>query len=354
MSNPSNELPLINTKNLWCRDARVAEIKKILGRNPFKEARGCHVRECKNGSACRGAHKKDEILALPHIEKWERLDKSLYNFPEVYFEIYNVIKTQKTDIKDATLKKKVDDLDSLTFIEIVQSWRELSCYHRRIVKEAKDNNQLPWKSQWRSSQEPRTHSSGYIFADEVPRFILNEKTEDHMWAFERMTRDCEKHKTFIENLNKRIDITIWDICLGDINCKEGVHHIDEKICADDFQNGTCSCLSKDDFNQQMKELNESIQDLKQKLKDETKEKSIEKIKVNLSNKMIKLNGFQRKIHYSDVGMKPFAKQLEEFKEVKKVEEEKRVAIEDSKPKPAWEHSLENVKGKVVKISLRKK
>ena len=31
MSNPSNELPLINTKNLWCRDARVAEIKKILG-----------------------------------------------------------------------------------------------------------------------------------------------------------------------------------------------------------------------------------------------------------------------------------------------------------------------------------
>ena len=348
-----------NTKNLWCRDAYVSFIKKKLGHNPFKESRGCHIRECTHGTNCRGAHSSDEIRPLPHITKWERTDKSIYNFPEVYDEILSVISKEKFTLKDSsTFKSRLEKINEINFIELIQLWRELACHYRKIAKE------IPRKKDWQSSEPPKAHSSGYVFSNDVPCFYLLEKTEDNIWAFERITRFCKIRKLFISRLNKRdANLTIWDICCGDKNCKEGVHHINEHICIDDFLNGNCECIKKDKYETEKKLLEDDILDIKSKLSENSlKNKRREQLVSVLENKQIQLENFDRKIHYTEdtehcKGMKSFNIQYAEYLENKKKEKAMKEEEEEKKETPSWDHSLAKQEdtqiGKVIRISLKK-
>jgi len=356
MSTKNDTQEITNTKNLWCRDAYVSFIKRKLGRNPFKEGRGCHIRECTLGTNCRGAHSADEIRLLPHIFNWEKTDKSTYNFPEVYEEILSIINQQKYTLKDTSeFKSRLEKVNELNFIELIQLWRELACHYRKIAKE------IPRKRDWQSPEPPKTHSSGYVFSNDVPGFYLTEKVEDNMWAFERMTRICKTRTAFINRINKRDStITIWDVCCGDKNCKEGFHHNNEHICFDDFLNGKCDCISKEKYDTDKKQLEDDIADIKNKLAENTlKSKRREQLISVLENKQIQLENFDRKIHYTEdsnksKGMKPFYIQYAEHLLKKKEDEEKKKEEEENKEKPSWDHSLAKKEGKVIKISLKKK
>ena len=339
-----------NTKNLWCRDARVNNIIKILGRNPFKQGKGYHIRDCFNHTNCRGAHTKEEIRVLPHLSKWDRMDKTKFNFPEIYFEILTVINNEKSEMKSFP-SENIKKLNELNFIEIIQLWRELACYYRKISKE------IPRKKDWKSSAPPQSHSSGYIYSDDVPCFYLSDKSEDCVWAFERLTKHCEKQLQFIDNINERIYITIWDICLGEKNCKEGVHHIEEALCNDDFLTGKCDCISEIDHETKIDDIKTIINDVTNQLAaPQIRPKRKEQLQGILNNKKQTLNNTQRKIHYTEQGMKPFIIQLELYIK-SKIEEEKNKQIElDKKLKPTWDHEFakqpDSPIGKVKKISLK--
>jgi len=341
-----------NTKNLWCRDARVKNIISILNRNPFRQGRGCHIREC-NKTDCRGAHTKEEIKILPHLLKWDRLDKSTVNFPEIYFEIITVINDEKSKLKlvdsdkvpvivaEKTIKL---NLNELNFIELIQLWRELACYYRKISKETQR------RKDWKFPHPPKLHQSGYIYSDEVPGFYLSDKLEDYIWALERMTNYCKKQIDFVENIKNKQYITIWDICLGDKNCKEGVHYLDEILCIDDFLTGTCNCMpSKTD------EINKEIEKIKSTFADiNIKPKQKEQLTVELRKNLNKLDMAQRSIHYTEQGMKSFNIQLENYNKEKE-EEKKKLELELEKNKKPWDHDLlkqDSPIGKVKKIGLK--
>jgi len=342
-----------NTKNLWCRDARVQNIIQILGKNPFKQGRGFHIRECNKGNECLGAHIRDDIRPYPHVNKWERTDKSTFNFPQMYNVMIEVITKDKTKMKDySQFKTRIDKLNELNFIELLQLWRELSCYYRKISKE------LPRKNSWQSSELPKAHSTGYIFSSDVPGFYIEDsKLEDNLWAFERITRKCKTQENFINSINKKELITIWDICLGDKNCKEGFHYTDESLCNDDFLEGKCSCINRKDFDSKVIELIEKIKNIKEQiLNPATRPKRIEQLKIILNDSEISLRNSQRKIHYTESGMLPFKQQMENYKNVVIEEEKVKIQKEETREKPNWDHSLQKADkpiGKVVKISIKK-
>jgi hypothetical protein len=339
-----------STKNLWCRDARANNIISILGFNPFHQGKGFHVRKCSYGDECRGAHCCEEIKTLPHIHHWNRVDKSKYNFPEMFVHIISVINKDKVKVSSCSpFTERLSKISTMNFIEVIQLWHDLSCHYRKISKE------LPKKRDWKSSALPISHTSGYAFADDVPGFYLDSKFEDNAWAFDRMTRFCNTHKMFKEKISKREGVTIWEICLGESNCKEGIHHEDESICIENFLTGKCSCMTIEDFNRTKENLEQEITDLSE-LVSSSKPKQRDKINATIASKRSQLSNLQRKIHYTDSGMKPWDIQWAEHlvcveEEHKKAEEE-----ESKRVKPAWDHSMvktcEAKVGKVTKISLK--
>jgi hypothetical protein len=349
----STVVKTVATKNLWCRDARANQIIRILGFNPFRQGKGFHVRQCSYGEGCRGAHCADEIKLLPHIHQWNRLDKSKYNFPEMFVNMVSVINRDKNKVSSCSpFNERLSKLETFNFIEILQLWHDLSCHYRKIAKE------LPKKRDWKSSAPPISHTSGYAFADDVPGFYLDEKYEDNAWAFDRMTRFCNTHTAFKDKIAKHEGVTIWEICLGETNCKEGIHHEDELVCIDNFINGTCSCISKTDFDTKISTLKEEIAESNHLLQTTTKQKQREKIIAIINKNRSELNNMQRKIHFTDSGMKSWNQQWSEYV-VKMEEERKKVEEEEAKRvKPAWDHTMgktDEIKvGKVNKLSLKLK
>jgi hypothetical protein len=220
------------------------------------------------------------------------------------------------------------------------------------------SKELPRKNSWQSSELPKAHSTGYIFSSDVPGFYIEDsKLEDNLWAFERITRKCKTQENFINSINKKELITIWDICLGDKNCKEGFHYTDESLCIDDFLEGKCSCINRKDFDSKVIELIEKIKNIKEQiLNPATRPKRIEQLKIILNDSEISLRNSQRKIHYTESGMLPFKQQMENYKNVVIEEEKEKIQKEETKEKPNWDHSLQKADkpiGKVVKISIKK-
>jgi len=340
----------VATKNLWCRDARANNIIRILGFSPFRQGKGFHVRQCSYGAECRGAHSAEEIKVLPHIHNWNRADKSKYNFADMFVHMVSVINRDKSKVSSCSpFNEKISKISTMNFIEVIQLWHDLSCHYRKIAKE------LPKKREWKSSAPPISHTSGYAFADDVPGFYLDDKFEDNAWALDRMTRFCNTHSSFKDKVSKREGVTIWEICLGETNCKEGVHHIDESLCTDDFLTGKCSCVSKEEFDSIKATLQQEIDDMEE-LVSSAKPKQREKITININKKRSELNNMQRKIHYTDSGMKPWDVQWSEY--LVRIEEDRKKAEEEEakRVKPTWDHNMiktEEVKvGKVTKLSLK--
>jgi hypothetical protein len=331
-------------KNLWCRETYAHYIIKNNNYNPFRQGKGYNIRHCTYCNNCRGAHSLEEIRTYPYIYYWNNLDKSKYNFVNMFVNIISVINRDKSKINSfSSFNEKISKINTMNFIEVLQLWHDLSCYYRKIAKE------LPKKRDWKSPIPHVTKSSGYVFADDVPGFYLDDKTlEDNAWAFVRMTRFCNTYITFNNKIKKQENVTIWEICLGEINCKEGVHNINESICIENFLTGKCSCNTKEEFDSIKLNLQEEINNLEE-INNSTNTKEYE----HINKKKSELNDMQRKIHYTECGMKPWNIQFEEYNVQL---EEKRKKDEANRIKPDWEHNMiktEEIKlGKVTKISLK--
>lgn len=210
-SNQSAVNGVITTKNLWCRDARAKYIIDALGYNPFRQVKGSNIRECSYGDSCRGAHRLEEIRLLPHINRWSRIDKKNYDFPEMFSHIKEVLLKDSVKIHETDSNYvKVQNIENINVIQLLQLWKELACYYRKIAKE------IPRKRDWKSTVPPKTHESGYVFSDEVPGFYLDEKYDDNSWAFERITHYCKVHSDFKNKIANKENVLVWNLCLGRI------------------------------------------------------------------------------------------------------------------------------------------
>jgi len=330
----------LNKKNLYCRDARANEIINILGRSPFTQGKGYHIRKCIYESDCKGAHCKEEIQYYPHISRFNNLDKSTFNFPELNNEILQIISNEKMKMKGNTeeFKERLNKIIELNFIELVQLWHDLACFYRKLSKKIPRRHMNITDS---------VHTSGYKYSEEVPNFYLSETSEDFCWAFYRITIFCPIHQSFLQKIDKKdSSLTIWDICLGDKNCKEGIHHTREFLCIDDFLFGKCDCESKDIFDNNKKSLENDIVKNEEKYNIETNINKKNKLSILIKNLKNRLHIKQRKIHFTEQRMIPFNIQNERYK--KNIETEKAKVEEEEQKK-----LIQPIK-KVIKISLGKK
>ena len=249
----------MSKKNLLCRHVLYS---KLTG----------ELNTCKFGEDCRGAHSEENIVLYPGNKLFNELDKSIYNFLLLFGEIKKTIISDKYKIKLERHVNTIDNIDKLNNIELLQFWRELACYYRKISKTDKA----------------------------IPQFDLKEY-EDVAWAFERKTKLC---KTFLEENNKG-NINKDKICCGSYNCKEGVHNINELICIDDFIGNKCDCLSKIDSQKReielLEEYNKKARELLQNSNYSIK--TILKKELDIMN--IEINNVRnRKEHFTEYGMIP--------------------------------------------------
>ena len=265
----------MSKKNLFCRHALYSKLTE-------------EFNICKFGDDCRGAHSEEHIILYSGNKFFNDLDKSKYNFELLFEEIKKIIIQEKYKVKLEQHINKIDNIDKLNNIELLQFWRNLACYYRKISKTDKS----------------------------IPQFDLKE-FEDVAWAFERKTKLC---KIFLEENNKeKININKDKICCGSYNCKEGVHSINELICIDDFLGFDCTsvivepqclmqcgCLSKIDLQKRKIELLEEYNKKARELLQNSNYsiKTILKKELDIMN--IEINNVRnnRKEHFTEYGMIP--------------------------------------------------
>lgn len=300
-------------KNMWCREVYWKVIKEQLGYSPFKETNGCHLRFCnRDTSNCRGAHDVSEIKPFYYITEYNNINKATYNWAELFSEILACLQKDSYKIQIDKHKQMLSDITSQNFFDVIRTWKILARFYRKLAKELKNENNLPC-------------------------FYLSQSSEDVIWGLVRLTQFCPIHLKFKNAIQTNQKITIWDICLATgLNCKEGIHEINEKICEEDFLTGKCSCqtlkqlsVKQNELTMQIANLSNEISTNQNKLKYNTVEyqrHSNEQIKNNNTiynlNKELKNLYNLRQIHYSDLGMIPFNTQYENYLEQKTKEQQK--------------------------------
>jgi len=362
-----------STQNLWCRDTYWQHIVNTLGYNPFKETNGCHLRSCNHTSKeCRGSHSEDSIKVLPHVIKYNQINKATFDWVKLYNCVIQTLYKDLAKVHCEEHKKLLTNIPSLNFIELIQIWRNMACYYNKLAKE------LPEKKYTHEYVNVKQHSSGFTFNEDVPKFKIGNNLEDTAWSFERLTRRCPIQQKFDTDIQANKQITIWDLCLATgLNCKEGVHKKTEIICSKNFITGVCSCKTTEELETQETVLQQKIIELSTQLikiiEEETKLKSSEdnwskpkgknakacidpkkQISQTISTIEKEINQLQnsRAIHYTELGMIPFEQQLKAYQlvqEAEKLELDKKLELEKKlekkkSTKESWEHDLvENVK-----------
>jgi len=338
-----------NIQNFWCRNKYCEHLKKSYNKPIFKETNGCVLKECKSNSIdCRGAHDVSSIKTLSSIYKFNCMKKDKIDFVKLYLGIIDSIQNDKSKIYNIDHKQKTSDLTKYNFIELIQLWRDLACYYRKIAKS------LPSKSDFIDSEM----IDGYKYNNDVPTFNLLNNLEDIAWPFERLTRYCHIQQKFNHSINNNILITIWDVCLATgINCKEGIHNENELLCNDDFLFGRCSCQTNEQINEQITIVEKQINDLKQQSSDTTwtVKKSKKKIDndpkyliLSLENKINDLK-FSRHIHYTEYGMIPFVEQYKNYLLVEEKKADERKLLEQQEIEKLEQELLVKIKP-VIKLA----
>lgn len=307
-----------NKQNLWCRNKYCQHINTLYNKKIFKETNGCFLKDCKTRDEdCRGAHSEQSIKILPNIYKYNGIKKNSIDWVKIYLEILDSIDKDKLKIHNLDHKLKTSDLTKYDFIELVQLWRELACYYRKIAKT------LPSKF----DDIKLDTIDGYEYKENVPQFPISDCIEDIVWGFERLTRWCPVQQKFNESIENNILITIWDVCLATgVNCKEGIHKKCELVCKDDFLTGRCSCQTVEQINEQViiyeKEivmLNEQNVDTSWSTKKNKKKGDSKSLILSIESKISDLKN-SRSIHYSEQGMISFNDQYKNYlviEEIKK-------------------------------------
>ena len=104
------------------------------------------------------------------------------------------------------------------------------------------------------------------------------------------------------------------MCELESNCKYGVHLKKNQICLQDFIEGNCDCKNKD--------LHLKLNDLKKAAK-KLDESSLEYKKMNKKISKLTYECNKVMIHYTDIGMTPILKQINDYKNSLKVNENKK-------------------------------
>ncbi len=281
---------------------------------------------CKFGDTCRGAHSNEEITIKPEISNWTTLDKSNINLLQLMDDIIKVIDKSKEYVINQQYRFKINTMHSLRFDELIIFWQELASYHRYIIK------QLSYvKTSYKSTSKP-SPIDGYHYTEDVPTFNLED--ESYIWAFERTLHLCTTYST----LKKEARIYVKDLCNGSVNCKYGAHNINHQTCIDNMLTGTCSCISKDEFEQKQTELKSKLTSFRyqlEKIVDNEKykkvsvkvKKDIDTININIQKITEELNCLSRKVHMTEKGLIPLSIRLKE----KKISE--KIIVEDIVVKP---------------------
>ncbi len=292
-----------NNKTIWCRSYYGMELNK-------QGYKICEIYPCKFGETCRGAHSSNEIIEKNHLKKWKQADKSHINILDLMEKVIDILEKNKELIQNIKFRTKIININKMRIDEIFSTWYEIFYYHHRISKE------LPAKKTWINNKSKPLPIEGYNYKDDVPNFYIE---NDDLWAIERMMHLCPKYSS----LDKSTRVSVKNICIGDINCKEGAHDINDLICIDNLITGTCSCISANEYNIKKNILINEISNINNQLnptedKDGfivniTKKKKDE-LQQSLIIKNKELNEFKRMIHLTDKGLIPLNVQIENKKQ----------------------------------------
>merc|ERR1712166_1181764 len=234
-------------KTYWCVDAYAWRTCKILGKNPFKEFRGNHVRRCPKGSSCRGAHFEEEFKLQSFVAKFYSIDFSKIDLGLYYEAIVRVLNDAKGKVQDAELNRQLTTFRNLNFVDMLHLWVKIYLYSSKEKKKGKS----------------------------FPRMGINNPAknivEDHIWVLEKLTHCCPVHMEEFRRYKQRCthSITIRETCLGGINCKHGGHAIDsihQLINVSDLLTGVSDDnMRLEEYNKNIVEIDKMIVDLSQRV-----------------------------------------------------------------------------------------
>jgi hypothetical protein len=282
---------------------------------------------CKYGSTCRGAHTKDEIVIKDEIKHWRKCDKSHLNLLSIYDNIIQAIESSKDMVISQKYRAQILNINKMRFDELLMFWFDITCYHRRISKE------LPTKKSWQNPKSKPQPMEGYNFKDDVPTFYL--ENEEDVWSLERTIHMCEKHLGVLTNPRT----SVKNICIGDVNCKEGIHNREELVCIDNMLNGNCSCELKETFNEKKIKLTTEIKEIEKKLNPSTDEDGFsvfitKKVKDELIQKLkekkIESTNLFRLVHLTEFGLIPLSERQKEREKTQPVAVENIQVVETKK------------------------
>jgi hypothetical protein len=295
-----------NIKCIWCRSYYGMELNK-------QGYKILEIYPCKFNEKCKGAHSYDEIVEKHSIKKWKLSDKSHINILELKDRVIEILEKNKEMIQNIKYRTKIMNLHTLRIDELFAFWYELFYYHHRISKE------LPTKKAWTNTKSKPAPIEGFNYKDDVPNFYIE---NDDLWAIERMMHLCPKFMS----LDKTIRVSVKNICVGDINCKEGAHDINDLICIDNLITGNCNCEKLDIFNNRKQKLMDEINNINSHLNSETdegfiinmtkkkKEEFIITIKRIINIKKQEHDNIKRMVHLTEKGFIP----LNVLSETKKI------------------------------------
>ena len=296
-----------NVKNLWCRGAYVDSLVERLGFNPFVSDKQPFKKCVYSKEKCRGGHSIDQIKLFPAIKKYIETDYSKCNWIELYDLILAVMRRDVPKILLKECQELAKNFESMNFIKLAQTWRELAIIHRKLKKE---ENIKPYTLQ------------------NIPIFTADDKDE-FLWSFVKATKFCESHQMLNSIIAQKKTMSVWDICLATgINCRAGGHENNEMMCVPNFLTGICDCITKEKFELAKKDIIENIEKLEIEIKTVLSEEKSEWVQVKSKKNNIYLTGLKmrlsqhqkqyddliisRLIHYTESGMVPFDIQFKEY------------------------------------------
>ncbi len=311
-----------NIKNIWCRSYYGMELNK-------KGYKITEIYPCKFGDKCHGAHTSDEIIEKSKIKKWKKADKSNINILDFMERIIDILEKNREMIQNTKYRAKVSNIHKMRIDELFMFWSEMFYYHHNISKK------LPTKKAWTDNKSKPLPIEGYNYKDDVPNLYID---NEDIWDLERMLHMCPKYLA----LDKSVRMSVKNICIGDINCKEGVHDLNDLICIDNLITGNCSCVSLEKYDMDKSNIIDDINKINTQLNptsDEdgftvsmTKKRKDELIEL-LAIKKKELNNLKRMVHLTEKGIVPLNVQIE----IKKV----------TNPKPSEEVIVKKA-NKIVK------
>ncbi len=283
-----------NYKTIWCRSYYGMELNK----QGYKIS---DIYPCKFGETCRGAHTPDEIIEKSYIKKWKKSDKSHIDILDLMEKVIEILEKNKELVQNTKYRCKLLTINKMRIDELFIFWYDIFYYHHRIAKD------LPSKKAWTNFKSKPQPIEGYNFKDDVPSFYI--ENED-LWSIERTLHLCEKFKS----LDKTTKNSVKNICIGDINCKEGAHDLNDLICIDNLMNGSCSCVSIDDYNSNKSKIMAEIEEINNQLNPNEEDGftiNISKRKKDELNSLLlvknkELNSLTRMVHLTEDNFIPLS------------------------------------------------